>query len=81
MNTTPENVPDETILQAKVVHVQLLIRTNTRDIVHEIRQIHMIDLEIQTMQAGEVQTFSAIGYGRSFHRTDIGHFWIPPTNR
>ena len=29
MNTTPENVPDETLLQAKVVHVQLLIRTNT----------------------------------------------------
>ena len=36
MNITPENVPDETLLQAKVVHVQLLIRTNTRDIVHEI---------------------------------------------
>ena len=36
MNTTPENVPDETLLQAKVVRVQLLIRTNTRDIVREI---------------------------------------------
>ena len=36
MNTTPENVPDETLLQAKVVCAQLLIRTNTRDIVHEI---------------------------------------------
>ena len=29
MNTTPENVPDETLLQAKVVRAQLLIRTNT----------------------------------------------------
>ena len=29
MNTTPENVLDETLLQAKVVHAQLLIRTNT----------------------------------------------------
>ena len=55
MNTTPENVPDETLLQAKVVHVQLLIRTNTRDIVREIRQIHMIDLEIRTMQIGEFE--------------------------
>ena len=29
MNITPENVPDETLLQAKVVRVQLLIKTNT----------------------------------------------------
>ena len=36
MNLTPENVLDETLLQAKVVHAQLLIRTNTRDIVCEI---------------------------------------------
>ena len=53
MNLTPENVPDETLLQAKVVHAQLLIRTNTRDIVREIQQIHTIDLEIRTMQSGE----------------------------
>ena len=33
MNTTPENVPDETLLQAKVVRAQLLIKTNTRNIV------------------------------------------------
>ena len=36
MNLTPENVPDETLLQAKVVRVQLLIGTNTRNIVREI---------------------------------------------
>ena len=53
MNRTPENVPDETLLQAKVVHAQLLIRTNTRNIVCEIRQIHMVDLQIWTMQSGE----------------------------
>ena len=53
MNTTPENVPDETLIQAKVVHAQLLIRTNTQDIVHEILNIYMVGLEIQTMQAGE----------------------------
>ena len=36
MNLTPENVPDETLLQAKVVRAQLLIRTNAQNIVHEI---------------------------------------------
>ena len=55
MNTTPENIPDETLLQAKVVRAQLLIRTNTQDIVREIRQIHTIDLEIRTMQSGEFE--------------------------
>ena len=53
MNRTPENVPDETLLQAKVVRAQLLIRTNTRNIVREIRQIHRVDLQIRTMQSGE----------------------------
>ena len=55
MNRTPENVPDETLLQGKVVRVQLLIGTNTRNIVREIRQIHMVDLEIWTMQSGEFE--------------------------
>ena len=53
MNTTPENVPDESLIQAKVVRAQLLIRTNTPDIVREILDIYMVGLEIQTMQAGE----------------------------
>ena len=46
MNTTPENVLDESLLQAKVVCAQLLIRTNTPDIVHEILDIYMVGLEI-----------------------------------
>ena len=53
MNTTPENVPDETLIQAKVVCAQLLIKTNTLDIIREILYIHMIGLEIRTMQSGE----------------------------
>ena len=52
MNTTPENVPDETLIQAKVVHAQLLIKTNTLDIVHEILHIHRVGLEIRMMQSG-----------------------------
>ena len=55
MNTTPENVLDETLIQAKVVRAQLLIKTNTPDIVHEILHIHRVELEIQTMQAGEFE--------------------------
>ena len=46
MNTTPENVLDESLIQAKVVHAQLLIRTNTPDIVHKILDIDMVGLEI-----------------------------------
>ena len=53
METTPENVPDELLIQAKVVCAQLLIKTNTPDIVHEILDIYMVGLEIQTMQVGE----------------------------
>ena len=33
MEMKPENVPDETLIQAKVVCAQLLIQTNTPDIV------------------------------------------------
>ena len=33
MNTTPENVTDESLIQVKVVRAQLLIKTNTPDIV------------------------------------------------
>ena len=46
MNTTPENVPDETLIQAKAVHAQLLIKTNTQDNVCKILHIYMIGLEI-----------------------------------
>ena len=53
MNTTPENIPDESLIQVKVVHAQLLIKTNTSDIVHKILNIYMVGLEIRTMQAGE----------------------------
>ena len=53
MNTTPENVLDETLIQAKVVHAQLLIKTSTLNIVHEILHIHRVRLEIRTMQSGE----------------------------
>ena len=77
MNTTPENVPDETLLQAKVVRAQLLIKTNTRNIVREVQQIHSIDLEISTMQIGEFELMVQLDLedcisGKSL--ATIGHF-------
>ena len=33
MEMKPENIPDELLIQGKVVHAQLLIKTNTPDIV------------------------------------------------
>ena len=46
MNTTPENIPDESLIQVKVVCAQLLIKTNTQDIVHKILDMYMVGLEI-----------------------------------
>ena len=46
MNTTPENILDELLIQAKVVCAQLLIKTNTPDIVQKILDIYMVGLEI-----------------------------------
>ena len=48
-----ENVPDELLIQAGMVCVQLLICTNTLNIVQEILDTYMIGLDIWTMQAGE----------------------------
>ena len=48
-----KNIPDELLIQAGMVCVQLLIHTNTPDIVQEILDTYMIGLDIQMMQAGE----------------------------
>ena len=49
----PENVPDELLIQARIVHAQLLIQMNTSGIVQEILNTYIVGLEIWTMQAGE----------------------------
>ena len=46
MEMKPENIPDELLIQAKVVRAQLLIKTNTPDIVREILDVYMIGLDI-----------------------------------
>ena len=53
MEMKPENIPDEVLTQAGIVCAQLLICTNTPDIVQEILDAYMIGLDIWTMQAGE----------------------------
>ena len=53
MEMKPENVPDEVLTQAGIVCAQLLICTNTPDIVQEILDVYMTGLDIQMMQAGE----------------------------
>ena len=65
MEMKPENVPDELLTQAGMVCAQLLIYTNTSDIVREILDTYMIGLDIWTMQASK-QTFNTIGHGRTF---------------
>ena len=80
MNTTPENVPDESLIQAKVVHAQLLIKTNTQDIVHEIRYLYGWTRNMNN--AGwRIQTSSTIGNGGTLFRKNFGNFQIPPTKR
>ena len=46
MEMKPENIPDELLIQAKVVRAQLLVQTNTPDIVQEILDIYMVGLDI-----------------------------------
>ena len=51
----PENVPDELLIQAGMVCAQLVIHTNTPDIVREILDTYMIGLDICMMQADEYE--------------------------
>ena len=55
MELKPENVPDELLIQAGMVCAQLLICTNTPDIVWEILDTYMISLDIWMMQAGKCE--------------------------
>ena len=75
----PENVPDELLIQAKVVCAQLLIQTNTQDIVWEILDIYMIGLGIQTMQAGEYKLLTQLDMEELFSGKTVTTFgYIKP---
>ena len=81
MNITPENVPDESLIQVKVVRAQLLIKTNTQNIVHEILDIYMVGLENTNNAGWRIQTSSTIGHGGTLFRKNFGNFQISPTKR
>ena len=58
----------------------MLIKTNTQDIVHEILDIYMVGLEIQTMQAGEFKLLVQLNMEDLFSRTTLVTFgYLQPT--
>ena len=68
-----ENVPDELLIQAGMVRAQLLIQTNTPEIVWEILDTYMTGLDIQTMQAGEYKLLIQLDMEELFS----GKLWQP----
>ena len=75
----PENVPDELLIQAGVVHAQLLIHTNTPNIVWEILDTYMIGLDIQMMQASECKILIQLDMGELFSGKTVTTFqYIKP---
>ena len=76
----PENVPDKLLIQAGMVRAQLLIQTNTPDIVQEILNTYMIVLEIQMMQAGEHKLLKQLDMEELFSEKTVTTFrFIKPT--
>ena len=63
MEMKPENIPDEMLIQAKVVCAQLLIQTNTPDIC--LRNFgHLYGWTRHTNNAGRrIQAFDTVRYG------------------
>ena len=81
MNTTPENVLDELLIQVKVVHAQLLIKTNTpRHCSRNFRYLYGWTRNTNNA-SWRLQASSAIRYGGTLFRKNFGNFRIPPTKR
>ena len=70
----PENVPHELLIQAGMVHAQLLIQMNTPDIVQEILNTYMIGLAIQMMQAGEHKLLIQLDMEELFSKKTVTTF-------
>ena len=69
-----EHVPDELLIQAGIVHAQLLIQTNTPDIVQEILNTYMIGSEIWMMQAGEHKPLIQLDMEELFSKKTVTTF-------
>ena len=77
----PENVPDELLTQAGIVHTQLLICTNTPDIVQEILDAYMIGSDIQMMQAGKHRLLIQLDMEELFSEQTVTTFgFVKPKN-
>ena len=76
MEVKPENVPDELLAKAGMVHTQLLIHTNTPDIVQEILDTYMISLDIQTMQAGDHKLLIQLDMEELFSKQTVTTFGL-----
>ena len=50
---TPANVPNEVLLNAKLMQLQLLICTHTPEITLLIRNVYDIDLELHSMRSSD----------------------------
>ena len=74
MEMKPENVSDELLTQAGIVCAQLLICTNTPDIVWEILDAYMIGLDIQMMQAGEHKLLIQLDMEELFSKQTVTTF-------
>ena len=74
MEMKPENVPDEVLTQAGIVHTQLLICTHTPDIVQEILDASMIGLNIWKMQAGECKLLIQLEMEELFSKQTVTTF-------
>ena len=81
METTPENIPDELLIQAKVVNAQLLIKTNTPR--HCSRNFGHLYSWTRNMNnaGGRIQTSNTVRYGGTLFGKNSDNFWIPQTKK
>ena len=80
MEIKPENIPDVLLIQAGMVHTQLLIHTNTPAIVWEILDAYMVGLDIWMMQAGEHKLLIQLDMEELFSEWTVTTFgFIKPT--
>ena len=81
MQVKPENVPDEVLTQAEIVCTQLLICTNTPDIVWEILDAYMIALDIWMMQTGKHKLLIQLEMEELFSQANCNYLRICQTER
>ena len=64
----------------KVVHAQLLIKTNTLNIARQVFHIHKIRLEVRTIQSGEFKILIQLDLEDIFTGQSFGQL-LDPSNQ